>query len=66
MRRHHQGLIWDSPVSPCACFASTHNGYMVQLIGVTEKAAITKGHEEILAKLCNIKDVWCLPKEKGQ
>ena len=43
-----------------------HHGYMIQPLGVTERAAITKEYEEMLARLCNIKDVWCLPKEKGQ
>jgi hypothetical protein len=43
-----------------------HHGYMVQPVGVTERAAITKEYEEMLARLCQIKDVWCLPKEKGQ
>jgi hypothetical protein len=43
-----------------------HHGYMVQPLGVTERAAINKQYEEMLARLCNIKDVWCLPKEKGQ
>ena len=43
-----------------------HHGYMIQPLGVTERAAINKEYEEMLARLCNIKDVWCLPKEKGQ
>lgn len=43
-----------------------HHGYMVQPLGVTERAAINKQYEEMLARLCNIKDVWCLPKEKSQ
>jgi hypothetical protein len=43
-----------------------NHGYMVQPVGVTERAAITKEYEEMLARLCQIKDVWCLPKEKGQ
>jgi len=43
-----------------------HHGYMIQLLGLTERAAINKEYEEMLARLCNIKDVWCLPKEKGQ
>jgi hypothetical protein len=42
------------------------HGYMIQPLGVTERAAINKEYEEMLARLCNIKDVWCLPKEKGQ
>lgn len=43
-----------------------HHGYMVQAFGVTERAAINKEYEEMLARLCQIKDIWCLPKEKGQ
>ena len=43
-----------------------HHGYMIQALGVTERAAINKEYEEMLARLCKIKDVWCLPKEKGQ
>jgi hypothetical protein len=42
------------------------HGYMIQALGLTERAAITKEYEEMLARLCKIKDVWCLPKEKGQ
>jgi len=43
-----------------------HHGYMIQPLGVTERAAINKEYEEMLTRLCNIKDVWCLPKDKGQ
>ncbi len=43
-----------------------HHGYMIQLLGQTEKAAINKEYADMLAKLCKIKDVWCLPKEKGR
>jgi hypothetical protein len=43
-----------------------HHGYMIQALGVTERAAINKEYEEMLARLCKIKEVWCLPKEKGQ
>jgi hypothetical protein len=43
-----------------------HHGYMIQPLGLTERAAINKEYEEMLARLCNIKDVWCLPKEKAQ
>ncbi len=42
------------------------HGYFIQLLGLTERAAINKEYEEILARLCKIKEVWCLPKEKGQ
>ena len=42
------------------------HGYFIQPIDLTERAAINKEYEEMLARLCKIKDVWCLPKEKGQ
>jgi hypothetical protein len=42
-----------------------HHGYIIQFLGLTERAAVNKEYEEMLARLCKIKDVWCLPKEKG-
>jgi hypothetical protein len=41
-------------------------GYFVQFLGMTERAAITKEYEEMLGRLCKIKEVWCLSREKGQ
>ena len=43
-----------------------HHGYMIQGLGLTERAAINQEYQEMLARLCNIKDVWCLPRENGQ
>ena len=43
-----------------------HHGYMIQAFGVAEREAINKEYGEMLAKLCAIKDLWCLPKEKGR
>jgi len=43
-----------------------HHGYMIQPIDLTEREAINKEYEEMLARLCKIKEVWCLPKEKRQ
>src|SRR5713101_4557011 len=43
-----------------------HHGYMVQPLDLTERAAINKDYEEMLARLCKIKEVWCLPKPTGQ
>jgi hypothetical protein len=40
------------------------HGYIVQPLGLTEKAAINQDYEEMLARLCQIKGVWCLPTEK--
>jgi hypothetical protein len=50
---------------PFVIFPGPH-GYFIQPVGLTERAAINKEYEEMLARLCKIKEVWCLPKEKGQ
>jgi hypothetical protein len=42
------------------------HGYMIQALGVTERAAINKEYEPMLARLCEINDLWCLPKENWQ
>jgi len=42
------------------------HGYNIQFLGLTERAAINKEYEEMLARLCKIKEAWCLPKPKGQ
>src|SRR5438309_2053770 len=39
---------------------SGHHGYMIQPLGLTERAALNKEYAEMLAGLCKIKDVWCL------
>jgi hypothetical protein len=43
-----------------------HHGYMVQTLGVTERAAINQEYQEMLARLCTIKTVWCLPNPRGE
>jgi hypothetical protein len=43
-----------------------HHGYMIQPLGLTERAALAKEYAEMLARLCQIKELWCLPKEKGE
>lgn len=42
------------------------HGYFIQLLGLTERAAINKEYEEMLARLCKIKEAWCLPKLTDQ
>ncbi len=42
------------------------HGYFIQPTDLTERAAIHREYEEMLARVCKIKEVWCLPKEKGQ
>jgi len=50
---------------PFVIFHGPH-GYNIQFLGLTERAAVNKEYEEMLAKLCKIKEVWCLPEPKGQ
>ena len=54
-------------VSP-APFVILHgpHGYMIQMLGVTETAAIRKEYEAMLGRVCKIKQLWCLPKETSQ
>lgn len=42
------------------------HGYNVQLLGVTERAVITKEYEEMLARICKIRKEWCLPTSTSQ
>jgi len=36
-------------------------GYILQFRAEADRDAITKEYEEMLARLCEIKDAWCLP-----
>lgn len=38
-----------------------HHGYMIQPLGLTERAAINREYEGMLERLCRIKEAWCLP-----
>jgi hypothetical protein len=40
------------------------HGYIVQHLGCTETAVITQEYQEMLTRLCKIKQVWCLPTSK--
>ncbi|HET6489352.1 MAG TPA: hypothetical protein VFG28_06275 [Syntrophales bacterium] len=40
------------------------HGYFIQPIDLTERAAINKEYEGMLARLCKIKKVWCLEMNK--
>lgn len=42
------------------------HGYTIQHLGEKETATIKKEYEEMLARLCVIKNEWCLPKSVGQ
>lgn len=52
-------------MDPFVIFHGPH-GYTIQFLGLTERAVINKEYEEMLARLCKIKEAWCLPNPKGQ
>src|SRR5258707_1237241 len=54
---------WQDSPSPFVILHGPH-GYFVQFLGVTERAAIHKEYEGMLAQLCKIKEQWCLPTSK--
>jgi hypothetical protein len=58
------GIVGLPGMYPFLILPGPH-GYMIHAIDLTERAAINKEYEEMLARLCKIKDVWCLPREKG-
>jgi hypothetical protein len=37
------------------------HGYSVQFLGVTETAAVNREYGDMLARLCGVKQAWCLP-----
>lgn len=51
---------WPNSPNPFVILHGPH-GYFVQFLGVTERDAINKEYRGMLARLCKIKDVWCLP-----
>ena len=61
LRYYSQHGRWPTSPSPFVILPGPH-GHHIQFLGVTETAAITKEYEEMLGRLCKIKDAWCLPK----
>jgi hypothetical protein len=51
---------WPETPYPILILHGPH-GYMVQFRGATERDAVTKEYEDMLARLCKIKEPWCLP-----
>jgi hypothetical protein len=39
------------------------HGYMIKGVGLTEKAVINKEYEDMLARLCEFKEAFCIPKQ---
>jgi hypothetical protein len=56
---------WPGTIYPFVILHGPH-GYTVQFLGATERAALNEKYKEMLARLCNIKDVWCLPRTTGE
>ncbi len=52
---------WPQTPYPFVILHGPH-GYMVQFRGVEERDSITKQYEGMLARLCQIKEAWCLPR----
>ena len=42
------------------------HGYMVQILGRTERKAVTQAYAGMLERLCKINQVWCLPPSKDK
>jgi hypothetical protein len=54
---------WPGTRYPFVILHGPH-GYTVQFLGAVERAGIVKEYEQMLTRLCEIKDLWCLPKEQ--
>jgi len=54
------GRYEESPY-PFVIMPGLH-GYLIQFVGTAERDAINKEYAEMLARLCKIKQEWCLPK----
>ena len=60
LRDFTQHGAWLQTPYPFVIHHGPH-GYLVHIRGVAEREAIDKEDEEMLARLCKIRDVWCLP-----
>jgi hypothetical protein len=63
LRYFQQHGRWENTPYPMVILDGPH-GYMIQPRGEAERQAIAKDNADLLAQLCKIKDVWCLPREE--
>ena len=56
---------WPRDRYPFVILNGPH-GYTVQFLGEAQRAALTQQYQAMLAELCAIKELWCLPKETGR
>ena len=52
---------WHSSPDPFVITQGAH-GFLIQHLGVTERDAINKEDAAMLARLCKMKELWCLSK----
>ena len=43
-----------------------HHGYIIQVLGVTERAAIAKEYWVMLERVCRLNDLWCVTATNGE
>jgi hypothetical protein len=60
LRDFTQHGAWSQTPAPFVIHHGPH-GYLVHVGGVAEREAIDKEDEAMLARLCKIRDSWCLP-----
>ena len=65
MRYFKQYGRWRGSPHPFVILHGPH-GYTVQFLGVAETDAMTRDYAPMLARLCKIKEAWCLPTSAGQ
>jgi hypothetical protein len=57
----HQGHYPDKSYPYPFVLMQGPHGYVLQFLGATERLAIDTEYDEMLARLCKIKQEWCLP-----
>jgi hypothetical protein len=56
---------WSVTPYPFVIHQGPH-GYMVHIRAAADRTAIDQSYKEMLARLCNLKDAWCLLDEPGE
>lgn len=65
LRYFQQHGRWSASPDPFVILHGPH-GYTIQFLGVAETDAMTRRYEPMLARLCEIKEAWCLPTAGGR
>ena len=59
LRHYSEHGCWKQTPDPFVIQEGVH-GYFIQFLGATERDAINKEYAGMLARLCQIKSMWCL------